>query len=213
MGRVAAPRRGVPSRFVVAAVCTAILLLAAAFHLYRGFPSQALLFAGAGFIVALDAAAVLPMPLSPRTAVPGRRVSMVLSIVGAAVLTVLPLHGALEGVLVAAIGIVVFAGSWSAPEAVPAAFSAAYRRTALWWTGVALVLCLTELAADLLAAVSGRDVDFPTMSDLLQPVMESPWWRTLLVLFWLLAGCALLRWTGRVCAGAPGRAVGDRRPR
>lgn len=119
-----------------------------------------------------------------------------LAAIAAAVLTIAPRHSDLDLVTVSAVGIGVLVLAWTPAPATPDHPRQAYRRAALWWSILAVGLCLWEAVAYILS-VSVSDRDFPTVSVLLDPLLEWNIGRALFTVGWLAGGLWLLRVWGR----------------
>jgi hypothetical protein len=119
---------------------------------------------------------------------------VVLSAVGAVGLTLLPRVSAAVAVALAVIGVIWMSVAWCQPDEMPDRPAAGYRPTALLWGAIALCLCLWELVVFLRAEPPLHEYEYPTLSYLLQPVLDMPIYRAALLTLWLSLGFALLRW-------------------
>lgn len=181
----------------------AVLVTTSVFHIVRGAPVDAALYAAAAALLLLDQVGWLRVPLrlhADRDTVSRRVVALVLIVVGTLTLGFSPLHGAADAAVVVGIGVLLLPVAWadrdvSTPEAAPSpAERRALRRSAILWSAVIAAGCLWEVAAFFL----GRDTpageqQFPALSDLVDPLLAWPPARTALVALWLLGGYALLR--------------------
>jgi hypothetical protein len=121
---------------------------------------------------------------------------MVLAGLGAIAIGQLHVRGTAETLLMAAIGVITIALAWLQTDTPRHAVVAPIRLTAWCWAIVALSLCLTQLFVYLLADPPLREFDYPTLTYLVQPVInEQPVVRGALLAGWLLLGFALLRWS------------------
>ncbi|MES2172101.1 MAG: hypothetical protein V4479_15490 [Actinomycetota bacterium] len=94
-----------------------------------------------------------------------------------------------------AIGLLALIVVWpSASADAPTAMTARIARTAALWAGVGVALCLWELTMYMLGSYlpAGR-TGFPALSDLLDPMLNTPVGRIVFVVAWLLCGVGLLR--------------------
>lgn len=199
-------RRTRPS--VIAAVwpSAAVLILAGSFHAYRGVPAEGIVFVLVGLAIAADRAGWLPRPRPHTFRLPGPRASAALAVLGAFALTVLPMRGIAEAVAIAAVGVLVMVVGWWQPDRTAAGSTERYRRTALLWCCVGVVVCLWELAVFLLADPPLHEYEYPTLSYLLQPIVDQPAGRGLLLVAWIAVGLALLRWSQGGITKAAGHA-------
>lgn len=68
------------------------------------------------------------------------------------------------------------------------------KRAIKYWSVLLVGLCLIELSAYVLATLDdGNDIDFPTVSVLLDPALESVTGRIVFCIIWLLIGYRLMR--------------------
>lgn len=66
-------------------------------------------------------------------------------------------------------------------------------RTKWVWVSLALIMAVSELFAYILANVYQDDSTYPTISVLVNPILESPWGRAIFLTLWLLMGVGLLQ--------------------
>lgn len=177
------------------AVSAAILILTGCFHLYRGVPIEAVVFCVAGFAVLADANGWLPKPPVWGPPLPGPAISVLLAGFGAVVISLLQVKGTVETVVLVAIGVTVMAVCWCQPDTPNSAIRSKLRPAAWSWTVVGLCLCLSELLVFLLADPPLREEEYPTLTYLLQPIVDQTVGRAALLAVWLIAGLALLRWS------------------
>ena len=175
-------------------VSVAIVIITGAFHIYRGVPREAYMFFAVGALIALADSHLLPTPQPRMVWLPGPLASLPLAAAAAAAWSLLPVRSTGQGLLLAAIGVTVLAIGWWHGDA-ETSLPEPMRRTAALWAGLGVALCLWELAAYLVAQWRGNETDFPTISVLLDPIVEIPIYRAVLLALWLILGCALLRWS------------------
>lgn len=194
---------------------TLILIITGLFQLFRGAPVDAAFFLCGAAILVLDAAGLVRFtgPARPRVA------WLLLAALPLGILLLLaPRHGVMEGIIVSAIGASVLMFCWSptsGPAAVlsraaetgsdeasgdpagrdrPRAMSPAVRRAAILWSVVGVVCCLWEVASFLLGLPSPEAaIEHPSISALLDPILDTIEGRIVFTALWLLAGAALLR--------------------
>ncbi|ACQ79192.1 hypothetical protein Bcav_0931 [Beutenbergia cavernae DSM 12333] len=182
-------------------MCLGILVTIALTQVLRPSPRDAALFAVVAAVLVVDRIrpvrlAVLPFPRAA-----------VVVVLGLAIWPALALgerYGAVDVVLLSAVGIAAFLVTWRREDDLDAAIlrlpdarRAAVGRAARGWAAVVVCLGLWELTAFTVIRRSapGGDVP-PSISDVLSPVFDSAAGRAVLVGAWLLAGYALLRRAG-----------------
>lgn len=200
MARVSIDR----SRVVRAAPWAGVLAITTGFQVARQEPVDLIVFGGALALVVLDA--VLPSGLRPLR---GRRMlrtrpRLPVLVVAAALiggaLVLVPRHGTVSVVVLAVLGAAVTAfalvgdgpGGASPPASSPDRARA--RRTASLWAAVIVAAGLVEASSFVLGRLGITDgTTMPSISDLLDPLLDDPGWHALYVVAWLAAGVALLR--------------------
>jgi hypothetical protein len=183
---------------------TLILLATGLFQLFRGAPIDAAFFLVVAFLLIADAAGLLWFA---GTGLPRRGIIVATAIVLGLLLMLVPRHGAAAGIIVGAAGIGLLALAWS-PSGPPqagrpraarsqAARSSAMSRSAVVWVAIAVAGCLLEVATFLLGLPSSAaKVDHPSISILLDPVLDTLPGRIGFVAVWLIVLVWLLRRTG-----------------
>jgi len=199
----AAPGRSSRARALARLAWAAVLAVTAAFHIVRGAPVDAAIYAAAAVLLILDQLGWLHVPLRlnvDRDTVSRRLVAAVLIVVAAVALGFSPLYGPADAAVVVGIGVLLLPVAWadrerSRPDGPPRpAERRALRRSAVLWSAVIAAGCLWEVAAFFLGrGLPGGEHDFPALSDLVDPVLAWPPARAALVAVWLLGGYALLR--------------------
>ncbi len=99
-----------------ASPAAAVLILAGAFHVYRGVPGEGVLFCAVGLAIAADSAGWLPTPPSRTFRLPGTAGSWALAAVGGLGLALLAPHGTAETLVLAVVGVAVLGVGWVQPE-------------------------------------------------------------------------------------------------
>lgn len=111
----------------------------------------------------------------------------------AVVLTVAPRHGTIVFVVMVAIGIGMLALAWGGRSRPAHLDSVALRRSAWTWGALGVGLCLWEAIAFVLSVTLPEGVEaYPTVSVLLDPVLQNILGQGLFVALWLLAGVGLI---------------------
>ena len=109
------------------------------------------------------------------------------------VLVVSPRHGWVDLVTMVLIGLTVLVLAWNPRPKRPFRGALAIKRSALVWSLWGVALCAWEATAFILSVtVPGGNENFPTISVLLDPVVESIPGRILFVGLWLAGGLSLI---------------------
>lgn len=200
------------ARAARAAPWAGILTVTTGFQVARQEPVDIIVFAGALALVVLDT--LLPgglRPLRGRRALrtrPPLAVLLPAALVVGGVLVTTPRHGPGSVVALAVLGALVTAfalvgdGAGGRPLRDPRGREqrARARRTALLWSGVVVAAGLVEATSFVLGRLGVTDdTTMPSISDLLDPLLDDPRWHALYVVVWLATGVALLRrgaWEG-----------------
>lgn len=172
-----------------------ILALTGGFQFYRNAIAD-----GTVFLVMAAALIVAQIPafrrLSEYRWQPRRVVVVIALAVAAAVLILTPRHGFADGLVIIASGILVFVVAWPNPptdETADNTWTPRMRRSALAWAILGIVFCLWELAMYFLGLGQTGRLQYPALSDLLDPALNNPFERAIFVVLWLAAGVGLAR--------------------
>jgi hypothetical protein len=198
---------------------TLILVVTGLFQFFRGAPVDGVFFLGIAVLLLADAVGWLP-----RVGLPRPRAAWLLTAaipLGIA-LVLAPRHGAVEGIIMAGIGVSTLLLGWG-PRDKPGApsdtdkthtngpntsrtfvedttspMSPAIRRAAILWSVIAVICCLWEVTSFLLGLPSPEAaIEHPSISDLFDPVINTIQGRIAFTALWLLVGVALLRGSRR----------------
>lgn len=172
-----------------------ILVLTGAFQFYRNAIPD-----GTVFLVMAAALIVAQIPALRRFSEyrwQPRRVIVVIALaVAAAVLVLTPRHGFADGLVIIGSGILVFIVAWPNPptdDDADTSWTPRLRRSAIAWAILGIVFCLWELSMYFLGLGQTGRLQYPALSDLLDPALDNPFERAIFVLLWLAAGVALAR--------------------
>ena len=66
-------------------------------------------------------------------------------------------------------------------------------RTRWTWLALAVIMCVSELFAYIWANAFKDDKTYPTISVIVNPVLESPYGRGIFLALWMLIGVGLLQ--------------------
>ena len=174
----------------VAQPWTLILVITGLFQVFRGAPSDGAFFLVVAVVLMMDAAGWVNIPGRGQ---PRRSVMIAAAAVLGTLMVIAPRHGIVEGLIVSAIGLSVLFFAWPSPGDTDAA-AAPLRRSAILWSIIGVACCLWEVTSFLLGLPS-PDAQFthPSISVLLDPVLNTPEGRIAFTALWLLGGVALLR--------------------
>jgi hypothetical protein len=171
-----------------------ILATMAGFQTWRGAYVDGILFFSLSAMLVIDRLTRGRILIFTRPVVAPRWLTLSIAIVVGLVLVVAPRHSSYDLVAFAAIGMTVLIFAWEpAPdkEKLP---RRSLVRSALIWSMLGVALCLWEAIAFILSvSMPDGNANFPTISVLLDPFVESLGGRIIFVVLWLAAGLALLR--------------------
>lgn len=168
-----------------------VLGLMSAFQLWRGAYVDGLLFAGLVTMLVVDRITGGRIVLLRKAADAPRVAVLSVATVLGVILIFAPRHSLLDAFAISVTGTLALIVAWVPSGKRPERPAPAYRRTAVTWSLLGVALCLWEAAA-YIASVSGGGDHFPTISVLLEPMMEWPIGRAVFTGLWLLAGLSLL---------------------
>jgi hypothetical protein len=179
------------------AICT----LCGGFQIYRGAPVDGIFFLvvaaalfadAAGWLRALDRYPFRHLALGMQLA---------LGLIAVAVITFAPEFGPADLIIVSLIGVTAVVVAWRDDDLLgpssrtnDALVRRAMRRSAIAWSIGGVALCLWELASFFLAMPSARaEYNHPPLSDLIDPLVATPFGRAICAALWLLGGAMLLQ--------------------
>ncbi|WP_157498257.1 hypothetical protein [Leifsonia sp. Leaf336] len=191
-------RRRLSATVIMRAGWTGVLLITAVFHVVRGAPVDAAIYALGAVVLIFDAFGWLRIPLRmppDRDTVSRRVIAGTLIAVASLTLGVTRLYSPADTAIVVGLGVLLLPVAWAdRGGAAPQPLSAVIRRTAVAWSIVIVFGCLWEIGIFFLGRdLTGSENAFPALSDLLDPLLAWPHARVVLVACWLLGGYALLR--------------------
>lgn len=176
---------------------TAVLIITAAFHIVRGAPIDAAIYAAGAVVLIFDALGWLRIPLRmppDRDTVSRKVVAGILIAVASAVLAVTHLYSAADTAIVVGLGVLLLPAAWAERGGPSQPLPAVLRRTAIAWSIVIVAGCVWEIGVFFLGRdLTGSENAFPALSDLVDPLLAWPPARAVLVACWLVGGYALLR--------------------
>lgn len=169
-----------------------VLGLMAAFQLWRGAWVDGTLFVLLVIVLIVDRVTHGRIRIFSIRPAMNRRWIVAGAILAAVILSFAPRHSELDLVVVSAVGVGVLVLAWTPAPATPEHPPRAYSRAAVWWSVLAVGLCVWEAIAFVLSQYVSEP-DFPTVSVLLDPLLEWQIGRSAFALLWLAGGLWLLR--------------------
>ncbi|MEY4321091.1 MAG: hypothetical protein RLZZ471_1032 [Actinomycetota bacterium] len=161
------------------------------FHVIRGAFGDALIFGTGCTILILDWKKVVPwhMPERPKLS---KWVVTGGMLVAASVLFFSKRGGWQDIVLLLALAPIAISLTYYRDHGPKPSATKTMARTRAWWVGIAITMALCELMAYIWANVYKDDKSFPTISVLVNPILESPYGRSVFLVLWMLIGVGML---------------------
>lgn len=167
-----------------------------AFHINRGSFGDALIFGlGALFMIA-DWKKLIPwhMPEKPKVNV---WVMTLLVVLSCGVLFFSERNGWQDKALLIALAPIALVMVYYRDHGPKPGASKQMMRSKWIWMSLALIMAISELFAYIFATVYQDDRSYPTISILVNPVLESPYGRGIFLALWMLIGFGLLQFRKR----------------
>ena len=171
----------------------AVLALMASFQLWRGALVDGTLFLGLVVVLIGDRITRGRVTILTRPPVASWRWVVVGAALAVITLALSPRHSTLSEVVVSCVGVAVIALAWAPTPSRREHPRAAYRRSAAVWSLAGVGFCLWEAAAYILSTNGFSETDFPTVSVLLNPLLELPVARAAVAALWMIAGLWFIR--------------------
>jgi len=171
-----------------------VLAIMAGFQLWRGAWVDGIVFGLLVIVLIVDNQTNGRIRLLKRPLTAPRWVILPITAALGVFLVVAPRHGWADLLGMVAVGITVLLLAWVPDPPGPKRPARAMRSSVLLWSGLSVGLCLWEAIAYILSTRSVAAVqEYPTVSILLDPFVESPIGRIIVVTLWLLGGLGLMR--------------------
>jgi hypothetical protein len=163
-----------------------------AFHITRGSVGDALIFGLTTALLIADWKKLIPwsMPERPRVSVWVLTAAVLFS---AAVLFFSDRNGWQDKVLLLAIAPIAISLVYYRDHGPKPSATRVMARTKWIWMTLALCMAVSELFAYIFAAVYKDDSTYPTISVLVNPILDQAWGRAVFLVAWLLIGLGLLQ--------------------
>ncbi len=169
-----------------------MFVIIVSFQVFRGSVSDALIFAIFAALTTLSQHG-RPEQFLPR--IPKLHRKQV--IIGVATLgilmTAIPRHTAAYGLMFLAIGGYVIATNWYPDSGKKERGNLPVARATVIWRTYGIALCVWELAANILGQLNDTLSEFPTISVLVDPLLDHPLGKAGFVLLWLMSGVGFMR--------------------
>lgn len=169
-----------------------MFVITAAFQIFRGSVGDAIIFWS---FVALVLMSQFNKPerifiLQPKL---NRNRILLWATLATAALVAIPRHTPFYGLVMLAIGVCAIVFNWDPDTSAKPRSDARIRRARFGWAIIGVGLCIWELAANILGQLQGNLTEFPTISVLIDPLLDYPLGQTVFVVGWILAGMGFLR--------------------
>ena len=183
-----------PQWTVSSVLWISVLTIMASFQTWRGAYVDGILFYSLVAVLVIDRLTGGRIRIMKQPIVAPKVVTLGITGTLALILVLAPRHGWVDLVTMVAIGVVVLILAWEPAPAKRQLPLKAIKRSALVWAILGVGLCLWEALAFIFSVtMPNGDLNYPTISVLLDPFVENTWGRLFFVGLWLAAGLALLR--------------------
>lgn len=169
-----------------------MFVIIVSFQVFRGSAGDALIFAifAALTILSQHGKPEQFLPTIPKV----HRKQVIIGVATLAVLmTAIPRHTAAYGLMFVAIGAYVVATNWYADSGKKERRNLPVARATVIWRTYGIALCVWELAANILGQLNNTLSEFPTISVLVDPMLDHPLGKAGFVLLWLMSGVGFMR--------------------
>lgn len=173
-----------------------VFLITTSLQVFRGSPIDTLIFGSSTLVVWLDAAGFFKKSLQERPKVSNALIVLVLSVIGLS-LSFFPRHTYFAGAIMISILPVVLYLVWHRDRGPKEKADKVMSRTKLVWTIFCLLVCVWEFAANIQGQLENNLYTHPTISVLIDPLLDTSVGQTIFVIVWLFLGLGLLRIWGR----------------
>jgi lysylphosphatidylglycerol synthetase-like protein (DUF2156 family) len=161
------------------------------FHVIRGATGDAIIFGTACTILILDWKKAFPWHMPKRPHLNKWVVSLVM-LVAASVLFFSERGGWQDIILLLALAPIALSLTYYRDHGPKPGATKVMARTRALWVTIAITMAVCELFAYIWANVYKDDESFPTISVLVNPILESPYGRSIFLVLWMLIGIGML---------------------
>lgn len=170
-----------------------VMLIMASFQTWRGAYVDGVLVYGIALLVTVDRLTGERTPKVTWLRHTRRGAVWFTAAAVAIILTLAPRHGLVVFIVMAAAGIVMLFLAWGEPSTPATLAQPALRRSAWAWALLGIALCLWEAIAFVLSVTTPGGVNaYPTVSVLLDSVLQTLIGRGIFVALWVAAGVGLI---------------------
>ncbi|MEO0061117.1 MAG: hypothetical protein RL343_735 [Actinomycetota bacterium] len=169
-----------------------VFVFVVAFHLNRGSIGDAIIFGLGSLILIADWKRWIPWHMPERPKVSGWVIALALGVSFVILLTT-ERNGWQDVVLLITLAPIALVMVYYRDHGPKPSSTRVMARTKWIWMTLALSMAVAELFAYIFAAVYKDDRSFPTVSVLVNPVLESPIGRSVFLVLWMLIGVGLLQ--------------------
>jgi hypothetical protein len=166
--------------------------ITAAFQVFRGSFSDTVIFGLGGALVAIAASGAVNRDFLSRHQVQ-LTASLPVAIGLALALSLLPRHSAIHAAIFIAILPLVIALVWHRDSGERVKPNAEEKRARSLWATLGVGTCVWELGANILGQLNNTLTDYPTLSVLIDPSLDTILGQGIFVTLWLAAGWGFLR--------------------
>jgi hypothetical protein len=169
-----------------------VFVFVVAFHLNRGAYVDAIIFGVGSMLMIADWKRWIPWHMPERPKINVWVIALVLGVCFTVLLTT-ERNGWQDVVLLLALAPIALVMVYYRDHGPKPAANRAMARAKWIWMILALFMAVAELFAYIFASVYKDDQNFPTISVLVNPVLESPIGRAIFLVIWMLIGVGLLQ--------------------
>lgn len=171
----------------------AVLAIMASFQAWRGAWVDAILFYAIVAVLVIDRLTGGTITLIKQPLIVSKPVMLVAGGIATMILVIAPRHGVINFVVMVVIGLSVLLVAWQPQPEGKKLPARAYTRSTYAWAILAVALCVWEALAFIFSVVMPNGLlNYPTVSVLLDPLVENLWGRIFFVALWIAGGLALL---------------------
>lgn len=169
-----------------------VLAFTTFFHVTRGSVGDSIIFGLGSLLLIADWKKLIPWHMPERPKVSGWVIGVVIAI-SCSVLLFTERDGWQDRVLLLTLAPIALVMVYYRDHGPKPGATKQMARTKWIWMTLALVMAVSELFAYIFATVYKDDTTYPTISILVNPVLESPWGRSTFLTLWMLIGVGLLQ--------------------
>lgn len=162
------------------------------FHIMRGSVGDAIIFGTGTALLIADWKKLIPLHMPERPQISIKTILFVMAI-SSAVLFFSERSGWQDKVLLLALAPVAVVMVYYRDHGPKPSSTPLMARTKWIWITLALIMAVSELFAYIFAEVYQDDLTYPTISILVNPVLDSPYGRAIFLIVWMAIGVGLLQ--------------------